>query len=112
MDVTTPVVEATVESAVSDEVVERTEPTSRPSRERKQVQRLEVVEEKKEKVIEFAQGHGIALSDYPFFISNFEKVKGDDDICKNLHLLMYGKLLPSKFYALLFFYGFALNKNV
>ena len=37
-------------------------------------------------------GTGIKLSEYPFFLKGLEKVKGDDDIVKALHMLMFSSI--------------------
>lgn len=35
------------------------------------------------------KGKGLQLSDYPFFLKSLEKVKGDDDIVKSLHAILF-----------------------
>lgn len=36
------------------------------------------------------EGAGIKLADNPYFCQELEKVKGDSDVCKALHLLLFG----------------------
>ena len=53
------------------------------------------------------------LSDYPFFLKGLDKIKGDDDIVKCLHMLMFstlGKKLEAKKNIRLFS-GFADEKK-
>jgi len=68
-------------------------PVGRPSRERKQVERIVVEAISKEKTAtEIPEGSGLCLSDYPFFMTGFEKLRTDDDVCKHLHHVMFGAL--------------------
>ena len=63
---------------------------TRPSRDRKQVERLTTGVQQRERTVDIAQGDGIVLADYPFFLAAFEKLRTDDDICKYLHLILFG----------------------
>lgn len=70
---------------------EPTATSARPTRERKQVERIAVEPITKEKAAtEIPEGSGICLSDYPFFVTCFEKLRTDDDVCKQLHQVMFG----------------------
>lgn len=65
----------------------------RPTRERKQVERIVVETVQKVKTAtSIPDGTGIAMSDYPYFLNCFEKVKTDDEVCKMLHQLMFNSM--------------------
>jgi protein DEK len=73
--------------------LENTNTATRPTRERKQVERIVVEAISKEKTAtEIPEGNGLCLSDYPFFLAGFEKLRTDDDLCKHLHHIMFGAL--------------------
>ena len=65
--------------------------SSRSTRDRKQVERLTtgVI---KERILQIVEGGGILLADYPYFIACFEKLRTDDEVCKHLHLMLFGTL--------------------
>ncbi len=61
-------------------------------RERKQVQNFKPEEAAPKKEIQFVQGSGITLADYPFFVKGLEKLKGDDDLVKLLHVVLFNAI--------------------
>jgi hypothetical protein len=61
----------------------------RPTRGRKQVERLVVEPAVVQKVLEIPVGAGVVLGEYEYFATNFDKLKTDDDVCKQLHLLLF-----------------------
>jgi hypothetical protein len=59
-------------------------------RERKQTSFYEVEPEKEGRKTAIVQGNGKALAESPFFVAELEKLRGDDELVKGLHSLMFG----------------------
>lgn len=68
-------------------------------RERKQTTFFSTEEKAAKKAVDTHQGDGLTLSDYPYFVESLNKLRGDDDIVKGLHSLLFnnpGKKLETK----------------
>ncbi len=85
--------EGTTPSAPAPEVVTG-------KRERKQTSFFEAPTSLNEgKKTNIVKGSGIVLGEYPYFVAALEKLRGDDEVVKGLHSLMYnnpGKKLETK----------------
>ncbi len=68
------------------------ESSSRPVRERKATERLAPEVREGPREVSVPAGTGVQLANYPFFLQNFEKYKTDDDICKQLHMIMFNSV--------------------
>jgi protein DEK len=92
MEATTPV--AAAPAAAADAVTTTTAaPPSgrRPTRDRKQVNRLTVEEIKKPTKLEIKSGKGVKLGDIPNVTFRVGKINRKDDFLKTVHRLMYKK---------------------
>jgi hypothetical protein len=72
---------------------------SESKRSRKQTAFFEVAAKTAAKPVVAEEGAGIKLADNPHFCKELEKVKGDNEVCKALHLLLFnsaGKKLEIK----------------
>ena len=70
---------------------------TRPKRERKQTSVYKPPEaadssSKKGQGVDIVgeAGSGVQLADYPYFLRGLEKLRGDDEVVKSLHHLLYG----------------------
>ena len=95
---------------VNDEPVVVSEiPVERSRRERKQTTVFNASASAPEATFSVEKGHGVTLGEYEFFVEALDKQRGDDEVVKGLHSLLFGnpgKKLETKKHLRLF-NGFA-----
>jgi len=68
------------------------DPTERPKRERKQVEKFKVAEAPTPSKFVVEPGSGIPLQNFPFFVKGLEGHGADSDVAKMLHHVIFGNL--------------------